>query len=282
MKRKDKIQGINGGEFMEGKEKMTKEEFEEIVKRHQHWLKRDCDGWEQMRADFSYKHLQGFSIIDTDLSRAKFRFSIIENMTFEHADLINADLYCANILNTSFKNSLLQSSYFEHSKFKNASLNSSNCTYADFSGAIVINTNFYNTNLCEAIFEGTIFHRSPLNNAINVPFIPLSCPEYGSFIGFKKARFEGKEYIVVLEIPSDAKRLSATSRKCRTNKAKVIEIQNMDGSRSDTTMVRSWYNDTFLYELGKTIEVEDFDDNRWNECSTGIHFFINSEEAVRY
>lgn len=282
MKRKDKIRGINEGEVMKGKDKMTQEELEEIIKRHQHWLKRDCDGWEQMRADFSYKHLQGFSIIDTDLPQANFSFSIIENMTFDHADLINANLYCANILNTSFDNSLLQSSYFEHSRFKNASLNNSNCTYADFSCAIVRDTIFYNTDLYGVSFEGTIFERSPLKNVINVPFIPLSCPEYGSFIGFKKAIFEGKEYIVVLEIPSDAKRSSATSRKCRTNKAKVIEIQNMDGSKSDTTMVRSYYNNSFLYELGKTIEVEDFDDNRWNECSTGIHFFINREEAVRY
>ena len=207
MKRKDKIRGINGGEFMKGKGKMTQKEFEEIVKRHQHWLKRDCDGWEQMRADFSYRILQGFSIIDTDLPQANFRFSIIENMTFDHADLINADFYCTNILNTSFNNSLLQSAYFEHSRFKKVLLNYSNCTYADFSAAIVRNTNFYNADLYEASFEETIFERSPLNDAINVPFIPLSCPEYGSFIGFKKAIFEEKKYIVVLEIPSDAKRL---------------------------------------------------------------------------
>lgn len=33
---------------------------------------------------------------------------------------------------------------------------------------------------------------------------------------------------------------------------------------------------------GETIHVEDFDTNRWNECATGIHFFITRIEAVAY
>lgn len=37
-----------------------------------------------------------------------------------------------------------------------------------------------------------------------------------------------------------------------------------------------------MYEVGKTVSVDDFDENRWHECSTGIHFFITREEAVRY
>lgn len=28
--------------------------------------------------------------------------------------------------------------------------------------------------------------------------------------------------------------------------------------------------------------VDNFDENRWNECAAGIHFFITREEAVRY
>jgi hypothetical protein len=34
--------------------------------------------------------------------------------------------------------------------------------------------------------------------------------------------------------------------------------------------------------VGETIEVKDFDDDRWNECSAGIHFFITRKEAVEY
>ena len=34
--------------------------------------------------------------------------------------------------------------------------------------------------------------------------------------------------------------------------------------------------------VGKIVKVDDFDDNRFNECSTGIHFFIAREMAVKY
>ena len=98
------------------------------------------------------------------------------------------------------------------------------------------------------------------------------------FISFKKA----SGYIVVLEIPEDAKRLSATGRKCRCNKAKVLEIQNIDGTKANVTKVASNYDSNFVYEVGKTVSVDNFCEDRWDECSPGIHFFINRQEAVNY
>ena len=98
------------------------------------------------------------------------------------------------------------------------------------------------------------------------------------FIGFKKA----SGYIVVLEIPEDAKRLSATGRKCRCDKAKVLEIQNIDGTKVNVTKVKSGYDSGFVYEVGKTVSVDNFCEDRWEECSPGIHFFINRQEAVNY
>ena len=59
--------------------------------------------------------------------------------------------------------------------------------------------------------------------------LPIACPDTGSFIGWKKA----SGYIVKLLIPEDAKRLSATGRKRRCNKAKVLEIQVLDGRQAD-------------------------------------------------
>ena len=117
-----------------------------------------------------------------------------------------------------------------------------------------------------------------LREAKNVPYIPYACPDFGMFIGFKKA----SGYIVVLEIPEDAKRLSATGRKCRCNKAKVLEIQNVDGAKANVTKVASGYDSNFVYEVGKTVSVDNFCDDRWQECSHGIHFFINRQEAVNY
>lgn len=56
---------------------------------------------------------------------------------------------------------------------------------------------------------------------------PLVCPEKGSFIGYKKCR---DDLIVELEIPEDALRSSATTRKCRCSKANMLSITNLDGS----------------------------------------------------
>ena len=109
-------------------------------------------------------------------------------------------------------------------------------------------------------------------------FYPLQCPETGSFIGYKKAA----DKIVMLEICADAKRSSATSRKCRCSKAKVLSITNLDGSETGLSEIESDYAGDFIYRVGETVEVPDFDDNRWNECAAGIHFFITRDEAVKY
>ena len=107
---------------------------------------------------------------------------------------------------------------------------------------------------------------------------PIACPEYGSFIGWKKAH----DYIVKLKIAEDALRCSATSRKCRGSKAEVVAIEKMSGGVADIESVASSYDKSFIYRVGETVEVVDFDKNRWNECSTGIHFFITRKEAEDY
>lgn len=106
----------------------------------------------------------------------------------------------------------------------------------------------------------------------------LSCPTEGSFIGWKKA----SGHIVKLRIPEDARRSSATGHKCRCDKAYVMEIQNMDGTRATVDAVRSDHDQNFVYTVGATVEVPDFDDNRWSECAPGIHFFIDRRVAVEY
>ena len=106
----------------------------------------------------------------------------------------------------------------------------------------------------------------------------LSCPTEGSFIGWKKA----SGHIVKLRIPEDARRSSATGHKCRCDKAYVMEIQNMDGTKATEDTVRSDHDKNFVYTVGATVEVPDFDDNMWSECAPGIHFFIDRRAAVEY
>ena len=106
----------------------------------------------------------------------------------------------------------------------------------------------------------------------------IACPTDGSFIGWKKA----SGYIVKLQIPEDARRSSAGGEKCRCDKAYVVEIQNADGTKADIETVHSNHDANFVYTVGATVEVSDFDGDRWNECAPGIHFFIDRRAAVEY
>lgn len=109
-------------------------------------------------------------------------------------------------------------------------------------------------------------------------------PDEGDIIGWKKAlALDGAPIIVKLLIPSDAKRSNSTGRKCRANKARILDLQDRQGNSlpPDTTAYSSFDPD-FTYKKGETVHVEDFDTNRWNECAPGIHFFITRIEAVKY
>ena len=165
---------------------------------------------------------------------------------------------------------------------RGANLRKADLRGADLRGADLRGANLRGANLREADFREANLRGANLreadideNTRIN---LPISCPDIGVFTAWKKAR----GYIIQLEIPAESKRLSATTRKCRCNIAKVVAIQNIDGTDSGLLEVCSGYDHNFIYKVGETVSVDKFDSNRWNECSNGIHFFITREEAVNY
>ena len=161
------------------------------------------------------------------------------------------------------------------SKHKKWLLNEDGGERADLSGA-----NLYRADLSEADLSGADLSWANLSGAnLSRAISPLSCPDIGAFIGWKKAQCDA---IVKLQITDDAKRSSSTGRKCRCSKAVVLGIENRDGTPYPDMQVSSQHDSSFVYRVGETVEVPDFDENRWNECSTGIHFFITRREAVDY
>ena len=132
--------------------------------------------------------------------------------------------------------------------------------------------------LRQADLRWATLYEADLRGAKGVPFIPMACPDSGEFIGWKKA----SDYIVKLKILEDSKRSSATGRKCRCNKALVFDIQSIDGNGKTVDEITSDYDSSFVYKIGGTVSVDNFDDDRWNECAHGIHFFVNRQEAVNY
>ena len=144
-------------------------------------------------------------------------------------------------------------------------------------GVSMVKEYLWGANLWGADLQGANLQGANLWGAKHVNY-PIACPEKGSFTGFKKAN----GYIVELLIPDDALRSSATSRKCRCSKAKVMSITKFDGSSCNVTSIPSNWNCDFIYTIGETVEVSNFDTDRWNECAPGIHFFITRQEAIDY
>ena len=224
---------------------MDKARLKEILDKHLKWLRNEDGGF---RANLSC----------ADLSCANLSCANLSGANLSCADLSCANLSCANL------------SY--------ADLSCADLSRADLSGA----------NLSRADLSGANLSRADLSRAnlygANIPlglvnkFYPLACPEYGAFIGWKKCR-EGK--IVKLEILEDAKRSSAFGRKCRCSAARVLAVEWVDGTPAGSE-AQSGRVDSFIYREGEIVSVDDFDEDRRNECSTGIHFFITRQEAVDY
>lgn len=120
-----------------------------------------------------------------------------------------------------------------------------------------------------------------LLSAKNIPYIPLSCPSDGAFIGWKKISNYKGYYLVKLEIPEDARRCSATTCKCRCDKARVLEITRIKDGEGVDVITNTNYGEC-VYKVGEMVISDSFDENRWNECSNGIHFFINKQQAIDY
>ena len=136
-----------------------------------------------------------------------------------------------------------------------------------------------------ADLRGANLRGANLRDAKNVPFIPMACPTDGEFIGWKKVQDNGISYLVKLLILKDAKRSSATGRKCRCSKARVLDISALqDGKEGpkEHKIINTSYDPYVTYEVGKVVEPDSFDDDRFNECSHGIHFFIDKQEAINY
>ena len=165
----------------------------------------------------------------------------------------------------------LSGAYLIGANLNGANLNGANLNGADLNGADLSGADLSGANLSGAKNVDKILWN------VYTEFYPLQCPEEGAFIGWKKAHNQ----IVKLEICADALRSSATSRKCRCSSAKVLAIENIDGSKYGD-VITSNYDPSFLYKVGEIVKVENFDANRWNECAPGIHFFLTREEAVKY
>ncbi len=189
--------------------------------------------------------------------------------------------------------------------------------YCDFINCTFFNKTFFQVTFIKCTFENIIFKNDPrscicdcissdcyADEAFKQSFVETApCPQTGSFIAWKKAnvysdvqdiiypsRFDlsfyrtPSECIVELRIPEDARRSCGFSSKCRCDKAEVLGIYDLHGSPlPSNTVAYSKMDNSFRYTIGNTVTPrEPFDTDPFNECSSGIHFFMSREEAVKY
>ena len=243
-----------------GLSSISNDELKQIIERHQHFLNSDCKNWQDMQAFFLRKSFE-----DMDLSGLNLRGAIFCNVSFDRAKMKNINLHGAT--------------------FQYSTLYRADCEGADLGGADFLYSSLCEANLTNADLTGANFCCSILDEAIltntKMPNVPLRCPDSGAFIGWKKCFDDDTHEVVVkLLIPEDAKRLSSISRKCRCDKAIVLEIKDMNGK--DINKAYSIHDPSFVYKVGETVSVSDFNNNRWAGCAEGIHFFINRQEAINY
>ena len=144
-----------------------------------------------------------------------------------------------------------------------------------WTGAVIMSLDLQT--LVGADLSSADLSRADLRRA-NLPTFQLVTK--GTMKVYKKA--SGK--VVELIIPSQAKRTSSLiGRKCRCEYAYVKRILTVDGEPHITcTSVAGNYDSSTVYEIGKKVVPDEYDDDIRVECSHGIHFFITFEEAATY
>ena len=251
---------------------ISKEELNKILKKHEMWLRNEEGGecanlsYVDLRnADLSNTNLRAANLIGVDLSDGN-----LYNADLSCTDLRNADLTEVDLTDVDLRNADLKYANLRCADLRCANLKFTNLRCADLTSANLEGVDLWNANLIDSKLVG-------IKTNMNTIGYHLACPEEGSFIGYKRA----SRYLIKLLIPENAKRSSATTLKCRCSEARVLDIEDIKTGLK-VQAVNSNYNPEFIYRVGEIVKVEDFDDNRWNECSTGIHFFMNKDNAINY
>lgn len=196
-----------------------------------------------------------------DLSFMDFTLCIFKNVCFDGADMSHS----------SVENALFDHCSLRGVDFQCANLKSAAMRFNDLTGANIKGANLFAAVLENAKLDGIIYDDE-------TKFFKLYCPEKGAFLGYKKC-FNNR--LVQLLIPADAKRSSATMNCCRCSKAKVLTIKSFD-YKEEFEEAWSLVDENFVYRKGQWVEVPDFNEDRWYDSTTGIHFWMTREEALAY
>lgn len=228
---------------------MTQEELDKIVEQHQHWIKKDCEGYENMMANLHNKNLAGLHLESANLRSADLRCADLYSTNLKAANLRSADLYGAHLYGADLRGANLHGADLKSANLSGANLRGADLRCADLRGA-----SLYGAYLSEA-------DKFRLGQLLPEPLT-----------GYKKTK-EG--VIITAEIPAGAIVFCINGRKCRTNHARITDMGGHE-------VLHSQYNNSFEYRLGQEINIKDFNLMYNVECASGFHFFRTRKEAEEY
>lgn len=207
-------------------------------------------------AVISYTHMEGVrmvraTITDASLYVVMMSGADLDGVSFEGSKLGHVRMAMANLQTANFTSAHIEECFFEHANLCNARFTSAHISKG---------TSFDSANLHGCEFDGE--EKNRLGRILDRPIT-----------GYKKS---GEGDIVTLEIPAGAIVFSINNRKCRTNRAKVIDTEGKPE-------LSSIFDKRFKYHVGdEIVPMGEFDLMYNIECTSGIHFFLTREEAERY
>ena len=148
----------------------SKEELEKILDDHKHWLKRDCEGWENMRADLSGADLRGVNFCCRNLSGASLAGANLSYAELQSADLCGANLSGAELSYLDLRNADLRNAYARGARFNASDLSHADCRFANlinahFKGSDLSYTDFRCAEMDNAVFSGAKLDKTNFDSA---------------------------------------------------------------------------------------------------------------------
>jgi hypothetical protein len=205
------------------------------------------------------KSLNGKVLFVSDKSYVR---AALEEAARAGAYLGGADLRGAYLGGADLRGAYLLGAYLRGAYLRGADLRGAYLRGADLRGADLRGVDLRGVDLRGAIGADLVIARTRI------------LPDEGDVVGWKKAR-DG--LIVKILIKSGVKRSHGSGRKCRAAAAVVLDIYDGEGTAKIATS--SW-DANFVYAVGETVwPSEPFDEDMWNECASGIHFYITRAEA---
>ncbi len=211
-----------------------------------------------------------------NLSDLEFR-----DMDFRGKDLHNIDFRVCMFINAVFDGANLSASSMENARLDGCSLRGVNFRNAYLKGACMRGCDMTGCDISGANLFSAVLERAALDDITSnedTKWFRMHCPETGPILGYKKCV---NDRLVQLLIPADAKRTSATMPSCRCNKAKVLTIKSFDDTQ-EFEEAWSLVDENFVYRKGQWVEVKNFNEDRWFDSTTGIHFWMTKADAIGY